>query len=88
MQAQVGLLIILLAAMVDFVIGSFIGPLDPVELSRGFVGYNSEFSVLDLEIIHIYIYSSSHIRRSLLMKLNNCSLIKLTANYYMECICL
>jgi hypothetical protein len=84
MQAQVGLLIILLAAMVDFVIGSFIGPLDPVELSRGFVGYNSEFSVLDLEIIHIY--SSSHVRRSL-MKLNNCSLIKLTANYYMECIC-
>ena len=39
-SAQVGLLFILVAAMVDFVIGSFIGPLSTEELSKGFVGLN------------------------------------------------
>jgi len=40
LQAQVGLLIILVAAMIDFVIGSFITP-NNEEFSKGFVGYNS-----------------------------------------------
>ena len=44
-QAQVGLLIILLAAMADFVIGSFIGPMSDEEYSRGFVGYNGKWNV-------------------------------------------
>ena len=40
-----GLLIILLAAMADFVIGSFIGPMSDEEYSRGFVGYNGKWNV-------------------------------------------
>ncbi|CAL8122036.1 unnamed protein product [Orchesella dallaii] len=36
--AQVGLLAILVAAMIDFVIGCFIGPLSDEEYSKGFVG--------------------------------------------------
>ncbi|CAG7716806.1 unnamed protein product, partial [Allacma fusca] len=39
--AQVGLLFILLAAMADFVVGSFMGPNGPEETSKGFVGYNA-----------------------------------------------
>lgn len=35
------LLIILLAAIVDFFLGSVIGPKSSVEYARGFVGYNS-----------------------------------------------
>lgn len=40
-QAQIVLLFILLAAMVDFVIGSIIGPPDNEEIAKGFIGYNS-----------------------------------------------
>jgi len=36
-----GLLVILLAAMADFVIGSFLGPKSNLELARGFVGLNA-----------------------------------------------
>ncbi|ODM98382.1 Bumetanide-sensitive sodium-(potassium)-chloride cotransporter [Orchesella cincta] len=39
--AQVGLLAILVAAMIDFVIGSFIGPLSDEEYAKGFVGFNA-----------------------------------------------
>lgn len=42
--AQIGLLIILIAAMIDFVIGSFIGPLSDEEFSKGFVGFNGKCS--------------------------------------------
>ncbi|RZC38431.1 bumetanide-sensitive sodium-(potassium)-chloride cotransporter, partial [Asbolus verrucosus] len=38
-KAQVGLLIILLVAIVDFFIGSFIGP-NEASMAKGFVGYN------------------------------------------------
>lgn len=34
------LLIILLVAILDFLIGAFIGPLDSDEFSRGYVGFN------------------------------------------------
>ncbi|KAH8296601.1 hypothetical protein KR054_008494 [Drosophila jambulina] len=40
-KAQIGLLIILLVAIADFVIGSFIGPKSDVELAKGFLGYNA-----------------------------------------------
>ncbi|XP_055689651.1 bumetanide-sensitive sodium-(potassium)-chloride cotransporter isoform X2 [Lutzomyia longipalpis] len=40
-KAQVGLLIILLVAIVDFLIGTFIGPKSEVEIAKGFVGYNA-----------------------------------------------
>ena len=39
-QAQIVLLIILLVAIVDFLIGAFIGPLDSEEISKGYVGFN------------------------------------------------
>lgn len=41
-KAQIVLLVILLAAIVDFLVGSAIGPKSDVELAQGFVGYNSE----------------------------------------------
>ncbi|XP_070136599.1 bumetanide-sensitive sodium-(potassium)-chloride cotransporter isoform X2 [Drosophila bipectinata] len=40
-KAQIGLLIILLVAIGDFVIGTFIGPKSDEELAKGFLGYNS-----------------------------------------------
>ncbi|XP_016992132.1 bumetanide-sensitive sodium-(potassium)-chloride cotransporter isoform X1 [Drosophila rhopaloa] len=40
-KAQIGLLIILLVAIADFVIGSFIGPKSDLELAKGFLGYNA-----------------------------------------------
>lgn len=42
-KAQIVLLIILLAAIADFCIGTFVGPKNDVEFAQGFVGYNSEF---------------------------------------------
>lgn len=39
-QAQIVLLIILLVAIADFIIGAFIGPLDDDEFTRGYVGFN------------------------------------------------
>ncbi|XP_026325882.1 bumetanide-sensitive sodium-(potassium)-chloride cotransporter isoform X2 [Hyposmocoma kahamanoa] len=39
-KAQIVLLIILLAAIADFCIGSVIGPKSDIELAQGFVGYN------------------------------------------------
>ncbi|XP_068149884.1 bumetanide-sensitive sodium-(potassium)-chloride cotransporter isoform X2 [Drosophila tropicalis] len=40
-KAQIGLLVILLVAIADFVIGSFIGPKSDEKKSRGFLGYNA-----------------------------------------------
>lgn len=39
-KAQLGLLVILLVAIGDFLIGSFIGPKSEVEKAEGFIGYN------------------------------------------------
>lgn len=41
-QAQIGLLIILLVAIADFIIGSLIGPKSLDEKAKGFLGYNGE----------------------------------------------
>ncbi|KAG7208571.1 hypothetical protein KM043_014784 [Ampulex compressa] len=41
-KAQVGLLVILLIAIVDFMIGTFIGPKGETERAEGFIGYNAE----------------------------------------------
>ncbi|KAK7068979.1 hypothetical protein SK128_015897 [Halocaridina rubra] len=40
-RAQVVLLLVLLTAMIAFVIGAFIGPLNDEEIAKGFVGVNS-----------------------------------------------
>lgn len=52
-QAQIGLLIILLIAIVDFVIGSIIGPKSDEELAQGFLGYNSKCVYLS-KIVNVY----------------------------------
>ncbi|XP_071450264.1 bumetanide-sensitive sodium-(potassium)-chloride cotransporter-like isoform X1 [Hetaerina americana] len=39
-KAQLVLLVVLVAAMFDFIIGTFIGPLDAEEESKGFIGYS------------------------------------------------
>ncbi|XP_046626478.1 bumetanide-sensitive sodium-(potassium)-chloride cotransporter [Neodiprion virginianus] len=41
-KAQLGLLVILLVAIADFTIGTFIGPKDEGEKAKGFVGYRAE----------------------------------------------
>lgn len=41
-KAQIVLLIILLAAIADFLIGTFVGPKKDLERAKGFVGYNSK----------------------------------------------
>ncbi|CAD7082120.1 unnamed protein product [Hermetia illucens] len=40
-KAQIGLLVILLVAILDFLIGSIIGPKSDLEVAKGFLGYNS-----------------------------------------------
>lgn len=39
-KAQIGLLIILLLAIADFMIGTFVGPKSKEEIAKGFIGYN------------------------------------------------
>lgn len=39
-KAQLGLLVILLVAIADFLIGAIIGPKNDTEKSKGFVGFN------------------------------------------------
>lgn len=39
-KAQIGLLIILLLAIADFMIGTIIGPKNDQERAKGFIGYN------------------------------------------------
>lgn len=44
-QAQVGLLVILLVAIFDFFIGSFLGPQNEQSKARGFVGFNGKLDI-------------------------------------------
>lgn len=44
-QAQIVLLFILLLAIVDFFLGSLIGPKSPIEYAKGFIGYNGNFII-------------------------------------------
>ncbi|XP_060811351.1 bumetanide-sensitive sodium-(potassium)-chloride cotransporter [Bombus pascuorum] len=41
-KAQIGLLIILLLAIADFMIGTIVGPKDDQERAKGFIGYNAD----------------------------------------------
>lgn len=45
-KAQIVLLIILLAAIVDFLMGSLVGPKSDLEQAKGFVGYNGKHKSL------------------------------------------
>lgn len=49
-KAQIGLLIILLLAIADFMIGTFIGPKDDQERAKGFMGYNGNMIIIDKDI--------------------------------------
>lgn len=40
LQAQIGLLVILLVAMADFMIGTFVGPRSDEAKAKGFLGYD------------------------------------------------
>jgi solute carrier family 12 sodium/potassium/chloride transporter 2 len=40
LQAQLGLLVILLVAIADFIIGTFIGPQNDEVQAKGFIGYD------------------------------------------------
>ncbi|XP_045538736.1 bumetanide-sensitive sodium-(potassium)-chloride cotransporter [Papilio machaon] len=53
-KAQIVLLIILLAAIADFCVGSIIGPKSDIEYAQGFVGYN--MSVLQSNLASDYRY--------------------------------
>lgn len=44
-KAQFGLLVILLLAIFDFILGSFIGPKNDQERAKGFVGYHCNYSM-------------------------------------------
>lgn len=48
-KAQIGLLVILLIAIFDFMIGSFIGPKSDLEVAQGFLGYNSTLFMENLK---------------------------------------
>lgn len=51
LQTQLGLLGILLVAIVDFLIGSFIGPKNDETVAKGFVGYNCKYPFCFTNII-------------------------------------
>ena len=47
------MLVILIAAQVDFVVGSFLGPINDEEKSKGFVGYNCKYKILNIYYAYI-----------------------------------
>ena len=51
-KAQIVLLVILLAAIGDFFLGSFIGPKSALEFAQGFIGYNSKWMHVSLILFH------------------------------------
>ncbi len=50
-KAQIGLLVILLVAIGDYIIGSFIGPKSDDDIAKGFVGYNCKFISMDFFLL-------------------------------------
>lgn len=54
-KAQIFLLIILLLAIVDFMIGSFVGPKSDKERAQGFIGYNGNASTFLFRIFLTFI---------------------------------
>jgi hypothetical protein len=54
------MLVILIAAQVDFIVGSILGPVDELEKAKGFVGYNSKSLSLS---------KNSYIRQKAFLKL-------------------
>ncbi|KAK8750030.1 hypothetical protein OTU49_015196 [Cherax quadricarinatus] len=47
-RVQMGLLFLLIGAQVDFLVGAFMGPLDDLEASQGFIGLSSKVLSLNL----------------------------------------
>jgi len=56
-KAQQGLLVILLIAIVDFMLGTFIGPKSDSEKAKGFLGYDSKLHLFFLLINGYYCYN-------------------------------
>lgn len=56
-KAQIGLLVILLFAIGDYIVGSLIGPKSVDDVAKGFVGYNGKFEV-ELEKRSIFLMPS------------------------------
>jgi len=54
-KAQVFLLIILLLAIGDFMIGTFVGPKSEIERAQGFIGYNGNIASIILYSSDIHI---------------------------------
>lgn len=44
-KAQIGLLVILLFAIGDYMVGSLIGPKSDDDVAKGFVGFNGKFKI-------------------------------------------
>ncbi|KAL9698244.1 hypothetical protein quinque_001685 [Culex quinquefasciatus] len=59
-KAQVVLLIILLVAIVDFLVGTVIGPKSDLDVARGFVGYNSSLFLENLQSDYRPVKSVTH----------------------------
>nr|XP_050849728.1 bumetanide-sensitive sodium-(potassium)-chloride cotransporter isoform X1 [Vespula vulgaris]XP_050849729.1 bumetanide-sensitive sodium-(potassium)-chloride cotransporter isoform X1 [Vespula vulgaris]XP_050849730.1 bumetanide-sensitive sodium-(potassium)-chloride cotransporter isoform X1 [Vespula vulgaris]XP_050849731.1 bumetanide-sensitive sodium-(potassium)-chloride cotransporter isoform X1 [Vespula vulgaris]XP_050849732.1 bumetanide-sensitive sodium-(potassium)-chloride cotransporter isofo len=59
-KAQIGLLVILLAAIVDFMIGTFIGPKNDEERAKGFIGYNADLFMDNLHSDYRYSEGVKH----------------------------
>ncbi|XP_035736947.1 bumetanide-sensitive sodium-(potassium)-chloride cotransporter-like isoform X4 [Vespa mandarinia] len=59
-KAQIGLLVILLAAILDFMIGTFIGPKNDEEKAKGFIGYNADLFMDNLHSDYRYSEGVKH----------------------------
>lgn len=56
-KAQLGLLVILLVAIADFLIGTIIGPKSDAERAKGFIGYNGKLARITLQ--HFYVFCTT-----------------------------
>ena len=56
-QAQLLLMAILVVSLANFIVGSFMGPADGDELSKGFLGYNCTCRKLFYLLFHLLFFA-------------------------------
>jgi hypothetical protein len=59
-QAQNVLIIIIVAAIIDFIVGAIIGPRSVLQEAQGFVGFNREYNKTLFSKAALNFYSSLH----------------------------
>lgn len=77
-KAQVGLLIILLVAIADFMIGTFVGPKSEEERAKGFIGYSGNVPDIAYQLLRLPRDKCE------IIKYINCILLSFTGELFKE----